>query len=66
MTPSHPLDPDILLPLLEKAYVRGASTLLLSTAPDHTGRMRACDTGTLKVLRDRLCRDGYLPALAAD
>ena len=28
--------------------------------------MRACDTGTLKVLRDRLCRDGYLPAQKAE
>lgn len=66
VTPSHPLDPDTLLPLIETAYDRGASTLLLSTAPGHTGRMRACDTGTLKVLRDRLCRDGYLPAQKAE
>lgn len=35
---------------IQQAYARGASNVLLSMAPDHTGRMRAADAAQLEAL----------------
>ena len=53
-TPSRPLPVPVLFDWIKQAYDRGASTVLLSLAPDHTGAMRPQDVEQLEELGRRL------------
>lgn len=48
--PSKPLEPKLLFDWIKQAYDRGAANVLLSTAADHTGSMRAEDAKQLQEL----------------
>lgn len=48
---SHPAPIEELYPYIRQAYRRGASNVVVSTAPDHTGRVREEDVETLVQLR---------------
>lgn len=48
---SHPAPINDLYPYIEQAYRRGASNVVVSTAPDHTGRVRDEDIEVLSKLR---------------
>lgn len=48
---SHPAPMEDLYPYIAKAYERGASNVILSTAPDHTGMVRDEDIETLARIR---------------
>lgn len=47
VTPSHPAPMCELYPFIHKAYQRGASNVVLSTAPDFTGQVREEDIAAL-------------------
>lgn len=49
-TASEPLDAEDLYEWIKQAYDRGASNVLLSMAPDHTGSIRKKDAAQLKKL----------------
>jgi alpha-L-fucosidase len=49
-TPSHPFPAEALAQQVRLGYKRGASNVLLATAPDHTGRMRPEDAKQLRRL----------------
>jgi alpha-L-fucosidase len=49
--PSKPFGPKFLFNFIKRAYGRGASNVLLSCAPDHTGRFRDEDVKQLTELR---------------
>lgn len=53
---SHPAPMKELYPFIAQAYERGASNVILSTAPDHTGRVRDEDIEAL--IRIRRLIDG--------
>lgn len=50
MPVSHPIPPEVLYPHVREALKRGASNILVSTAPDHTGLVRPQDIDALKGL----------------
>jgi hypothetical protein len=52
--PSTPLPVPVLFDWIKQAYDRGASNVLLSLAPDHTGSMRPQDVEQLEELGRRL------------
>lgn len=52
--PSSPLDVDLLYQLISEARRRGANTVLLSCAPDHSGQFRAEDVRQLVELGRRV------------
>lgn len=56
MTPSHPAPIEELYPFIHKAYQRGASNVILSTAPDFTGRVREEDAAALTQIRSLIDR----------
>jgi alpha-L-fucosidase len=60
-TPSHPFPAEAVAKQIRLGWKRGAANVLLATAPDFTGRMRAEDTEQLRRL-GRLLR-GEEPAL---
>ncbi len=41
--PSKPIPAELVAAEIKEAYKRGASNVLLSAAPDHTGKIRKCD-----------------------
>ena len=49
-TPSHPFSAEALAKQIRLGWSRGASNVLLATAPDYTGRMRAEDVEQLRRL----------------
>jgi hypothetical protein len=53
-SPSVPQDPKQLAEVIQDAYRRGACNVLLSVAPDHTGRIRPGDAAQLKKLAEFL------------
>ena len=52
MKASHPAPVRELYPYIDRALSRGAGNVLISTAPDHTGRVRGEDIGALCQIRD--------------
>ena len=47
-TPSHPFPPEAVAKRIRLAWERGAANVLLATAPDHSGKMRAEDVEQLR------------------
>jgi len=61
-TPSRPFPAEAVAKQIRLGYERGASNVLLATAPDHSGRMRPDDVQQLRRLGQILRGDG--PALS--
>ncbi len=59
--PSHPFPAEAVAKRIRLGWKRGAANVLLATAPDHTGRMRAEDVEQLRRI-GQILRDGG-PAL---
>lgn len=51
VTPSHPAPMRELYPYIHDAYERGASNVILSTAPDYTGQVREEDIAALTQIK---------------
>ena len=56
--PSRPLEAGPLAEWIQQAYARGAANVLLSLAPDHTGRMRPEDVRQLEEVGRRVRAGG--------
>ena len=59
--PSEPFSPFFLYPWIENARKNGASNVLLSCAPDHTGSFRRKDIEQLTQLGKMLADPNYIP-----
>jgi hypothetical protein len=58
---SHPLSPEFLAGKVQEVYKRGAGSVLVSCAPDHTGKFRDEDVDQLLKLREVLKKQtGFL------
>ena len=60
-TPSRPIPAEMLAKQIRLGWKRGAANVLLATAPDHTGRMRAEDVEQLRQIGQILRGEGPTP-----